>query len=78
MLPNTRRYSCISSCLSILLSCLSHAGFPRFCIEELAFGWSGDGTDSVIVDLVLQIIRHGLWFKAITNGRAYGHGTACD
>lgn len=24
--------------------------------------------------IVLQIIRHGLWFKTVTHGRAYGHG----
>lgn len=24
--------------------------------------------------LYMQIIRHGLWFKDIAHGRAYGHG----
>ncbi len=24
---------------------------------------------------ISQIIRHGLWYKEVANGRAYGHGT---
>ena len=78
LLTKTRGHILLSSyactlCF-ILFTLIKIAGIPWLTPQELAFSELFSLCIQVLLLIFVQIIRHGLWYKQIAHGRAYGNG----